>query len=75
MAAKAISAAEELSSQQLRKDCHPIRVLSGCGMQTSLGLGQTHGTRLKRFLGHKDIVPYINNDLAMALNNPFKFIH
>lgn len=43
-------------------------------MQNALGLGQSHGTKLKEFLSNKAITPYINNELAMALHNPIKFI-
>jgi hypothetical protein len=49
------------------------RVLSGRGMQTALELGQRHGAQLGRFLGHDNIKPYINKDLAMALEHPIRF--
>ncbi|HUJ17228.1 MAG TPA: P63C domain-containing protein [Nitrospirota bacterium] len=50
------------------------RVLSGRGMQEALELGQGHGALLKRFLGSNNLKPYINNELAMALSNPIRFI-
>jgi len=53
------------------------RVLSGRGMQESIGLGGaavTHGSKLRSFLDSKDIKPFVPNDLAMALNNPVRFI-
>ncbi|MCL1889115.1 MAG: P63C domain-containing protein [Desulfovibrionaceae bacterium] len=50
------------------------RVISGRGMQTALGLGQSHGAKLRRFVERNEILPYINNDLAMALENPIRFI-
>lgn len=50
------------------------RVLSGRGMQSALGLGQTHGTIFKGFLENKYIKPFIFKELAMELNNPIKFI-
>ncbi len=50
------------------------RVLSGRGMQTALGLGQRHGALLKGFLDKNNLKVHINNDLAMALNNPIRFI-
>src|SRR5712692_2051032 len=51
------------------------RVLSGRGMQTALTLGQRHGALLKQFLGRKNLKPYINDELAMALSltNGFRF--
>lgn len=50
------------------------RVLSGRGMQTALSLGQGHGGILKEFLGKKSIKPYIDNELAMALDSPIRFV-
>ena len=50
------------------------RVLSGRGMQEALGLGQAHGTLLKRFVGQTSLSPYINSDLAMDLQSPVRFI-
>lgn len=50
------------------------RVLSGRGMQTALGLGQRHGALLKGFLSKGNIKEFINNDLAMALSSPVRFI-
>lgn len=51
-----------------------MRVLSGRGMQSALGLGQGHGTLLKAFLGKESLKPYINDNLAMVLSKPVKFI-
>jgi len=51
-----------------------MRVLSGRGMQSALGLGQGHGTLLKTFLDKDNLKPYINDNLAMVLSNPVKFI-
>jgi len=39
-----------------------------------LALGQSHGTKLRGFLAKKEIKPYINKDLAMALEEPLRFI-
>ena len=53
------------------------RVLSGRGMQESIGLGGTavtHGSKLRSFLDSKDIKPFVSDDLAMALNNPVRFV-
>ena len=50
------------------------RVLSGRGMQEALGLGQAHGALLKRFVGQSSLNPYINNELAMDLQSPVRFI-
>lgn len=50
------------------------RVLSGRGMQEALGLGQAHGSLLKDFTSQKALIPFINNKLAMELNNPIRFI-
>ena len=50
------------------------RVLSGRGFQEALGLGQSHGALLSRFVEQKAIIPYISNDLAMALSDPIRFI-
>ncbi len=50
------------------------RVLSGRGMQTALALGQRHGALLKSFLGRSNLKPFINNNLAMALSSPIRFI-
>jgi hypothetical protein len=50
------------------------RVLSGRGMQNALGLGQSHGTKFKELWTNKAITPYINNELAMVLQNPLRFI-
>jgi len=51
-----------------------MRVLSGRGMQSALALGQGHGTLLKTFLDKDSLKPYINDELAMVLSNPVKFI-
>ena len=50
------------------------RVLSGRGMQEVLGLGQSHGGLLKEFLSQETIKPFIDNELAMELSNPVRFI-
>jgi hypothetical protein len=53
------------------------RVLSGRGMQQAIGLGgeaKTHGSKLRGFLDLEAIKPFVNNDLAMALSNPMRFI-
>ncbi len=53
------------------------RVFSGRGMQESIGLGGsaiTHGSKLRSFLDFRDIKPIVTSDLAMALNNPVRFI-
>jgi len=48
-------------------------VLSGRGMQEALGLGQSDGVTLGRFLGKDAIKPFIDKDLAMVLENPIRF--
>jgi hypothetical protein len=67
-----------LSIGNLEIQCYVLedetRVLSGRGMQNALGLGQGHGAILKKFLGQKALIPFINSELAMALSNPIKFI-
>ena len=50
------------------------RVISGRGMQTALGLGQRHGALLKSFLSKINLKPFINQELAMALSEPVRFI-
>jgi hypothetical protein len=53
------------------------RVLSGRGMQQAIGLGgeaKTHGSKLRGFLALEAIRPFVNNDLAMALENPVRFM-
>ena len=50
------------------------RVLSGRGMQTALGLGQRHGALLKGLLTRNNIKPFINRDIAMAIESPIRFI-
>lgn len=53
------------------------RVLSGRGMQQAIGLGgeaQTHGSKLKEFLSLETIKPFVNKELAMAVNSPVRFI-
>lgn len=50
------------------------RVLSGRGMQTALTLGQSHGSKLRQFVDYGNLKSFINNELAMALNSPIKFI-
>jgi hypothetical protein len=43
-------------------------------MQAALALGQSHGTKLKLFLGSTELKPFISEGLAMVLSNPVKFI-
>lgn len=53
------------------------RVLSGRGMQTAIGFGgqaSTHGSKLRVFLELEAIKPFVNNELAMALANPVRFV-
>ena len=53
------------------------RVLSGRGMQTAIGFGgqaKTHGSKLRAFLELDAIKPFVNNELAMALANPVRFV-
>jgi hypothetical protein len=53
------------------------RVLSGRGMQQAIGIGgeaRTHGAKLRRFLDLDAIKPFVNTDLAMALDNPVRFM-
>ena len=53
------------------------RVLSGRGMQSAIGFGgeaKTHGSKLRAFLELDAIKPFVNNDLAMALENPVRFV-
>lgn len=52
------------------------RVLSGRGMQQAIGLGgeaKTHGSKLREFLSFQSIKPFVNSDLAMAIENPVRF--
>lgn len=49
-------------------------VLSGRGMQEALSLGQSHGSKLSTFLSKKELKPFIDNELAMDIKNPVKFI-
>jgi hypothetical protein len=54
-----------------------IRVLSGRGMQAAIGFGgeaKTHGSKLRAFLDLDAIKPFVNNELAMALANPVRFV-
>lgn len=51
-----------------------MRVLSGRGMQSALALGQRHGAILREFIGRSSLKDYINNDLAMVLSSPVKFV-
>jgi hypothetical protein len=53
------------------------RVLSGRGMQQAIGLGgeaKTHGSKLRQFLSLESIKPFVNKELAMALDNPMRFM-
>lgn len=49
-------------------------VLSGRGMQDALNLGQGHGTKLTNLLSNKSVKKYIDNELAMVLETPIRFI-
>lgn len=49
------------------------RVLSGRGMQTALGLGQSHGTALRQLLNNPLIKNFIPSDLSMELETPISF--
>lgn len=49
-------------------------VLSGRGMQGALALGGSHGSKLRQFAAYSNLKPFINNELAIALANPIKFI-
>ena len=54
-----------------------VRVLSGRGMQEAIGFGgqaRTHGSKLRAFLDTDAIKPFVNNELAMALANPVRFV-
>lgn len=48
-------------------------VLSGRGMQDAIGLGQSHGGKLKDLVLTLESKSIIDNDLAMALSNPIIF--
>lgn len=50
------------------------RVLSGRGMQAAIGLGESHGTKLRAFLSLEAIKPFVNKELAMAVEEPVRFI-
>ena len=53
------------------------RVLSGRGMQEAIGLGgqaQTHGSKLRQFVGADAIKSFVNKELAMALEEPMRFV-
>lgn len=50
------------------------RVLSGRGVQGSLGLGQGHGSQMRNFMAMRVLEPFIGAELAMALDNPIRFI-
>lgn len=53
------------------------RVLSGRGMQAAIGFGgeaKTHGSKLRAFLELDAIKPFVNNELAMALAEPVRFV-
>lgn len=38
------------------------------------GDAKTHGGKLRQFLSLETIKPHINNDLAMAIDSPQKFV-
>ena len=53
------------------------RVLSGRGMQQAIGLGgeaKAHGGKLRDFLTLETIKPFVSKELAMAVNEPVRFI-
>lgn len=53
-----------------------VRVLSGRGMQEAIGLGgtaNTHGTKLRSFLGSDSLKGFVNNELTMAIETPTRF--
>lgn len=50
------------------------RVLSGRGMQEAIGLGKSHGALLKDFASQDIVKPFIPQELAMAFENPVRFI-
>lgn len=50
------------------------RVLSGRGMQAAMNLGQGHGALLTSFLNSKNLKPFIDNDLAMVIKKPIRFV-
>ncbi len=72
------AADNKLSLGNQKLECYVLdngtRVLSGRGMQEALGLGQSHGAILKGFLSQEYLKPFIENDLAMELNRPIRFI-
>jgi hypothetical protein len=43
-------------------------------MQTALDLGQRHGALLRSFIAKSNLKPFINNELAMALAEPIRFV-
>lgn len=46
-------------------------------MQAAIGFGgeaRTHGSKLRAFLDQESIKEYTNNDLAMAMQNPVRFV-
>lgn len=49
-------------------------VLSGRGLQEALNLGQGHGSKIAKLLSNKSISPLIDDELAMVLKNPIRFI-
>lgn len=82
-AKKAICGSPEkmLKIGEVEIECYVLedgtRVLSGRGMQQAIGLGgeaKTHGSKLRDFLSLDTIKPFVNNELAMAVNDPVRFI-
>lgn len=65
---------------EIEIDCYVLEdgtaVLSGRGMQRALGLGgrKTHGSTLANFLAKSQLNEFIDSELAMAINNPIRFI-
>ncbi|MDP1968373.1 MAG: P63C domain-containing protein [Burkholderiaceae bacterium] len=66
---------------EVQVECYVLddktRVLSGRGMQQAIGLGgeaKTHGGKLREFLSLSTIKPFVDNDLAMAVEHPVRFI-
>lgn len=79
---KAIYGAPEkmLKIGDVEVECYVLeggtRVLSGRGMQQAIGLGgeaKTHGSKLKEFLSFHAIKPFVNSELAMAIESPVRF--
>ena len=50
-----------------------LRVLTGRGMQKTLGLGNAGGAFFKRFVAKPNLQPFFNEELKRVLDNPVKF--